>query len=404
MESFAELEDRYRLTPVQGEKDGAIASGVLTLDREKTTVVLTCTKPVGYPYDRNGWFNLHLKGSNGVSILLHNALHTQSITHGMKDRQFEEHIFPNAIVFGADKLAKDGRLGSISFCLNKLRYFFWYEHFEWQSLYKATPQQLASLRRLRRDQERRYDFFHPLELYVIHQPRRVLRFKAGDSTYEIFSGYSSKGGGWSDLNLKAEPSARNTFDTPVSIDDAVNRIWTWKRFFSQVAMQTLSVEAISAGTRRRRYPEATLYLPYARVNSQENSYPGDFHPGDAPLNRWRDRGALAEVMQRWLSKEERRRQFRISVDDVVENMRKRASITDIVTLCSAIEGLSELNEKTALSDAQIEVIVCGAAAAATASSIEVTPDRLRGLLKMLQHQSLPRKMNLLYGFRVISSG
>ena len=327
METFRDLEKRYDGSHVHLEGTDNLASGTLTLDRRKTIVSFSSAKRTEYAADRNGWFDLRLRGINGTAILLKNALYLGSTTYGGKSSRIEQRIFPNTIVFNADKMAKDDKIHSMSFRLDRLEYFFWYGYIESHSLYEASRSNLAALRRLRRARRRSYDFAKPLELHLVHAPRKILGFKVDENTYEISSGVSVQEGGGNKLTLKAELAATIRFSRPVSVDEAIKNVWSWKRFFSQIAMEPLSLDGISCRASRKTYPEAAIYLPN---ELREKSRKSDrFHPGDPPYNRWKDRKALAGVMSTWLQRTNSRRHFRSSVERVIKNIRRRNILEDL---------------------------------------------------------------------------
>ena len=92
-------------------------------------------------------------------------------------------------------------------------------------------------------------------------------------------------------------------------------------------------------------------------------------------------------------KDDERRFFRIAVDRVIDRSQKRISLDDILTMCAGIEGLAELNEDSAVGSDQINAVA--EAAQKTAQEAGISMDRLRGVLDLLRHQSLPRRLKLL---------
>lgn len=391
MKSFEELEEQHQRSPLQVD-DPKIsdASGLLILAREKSEVVLSSSKPLTHTTDDSGWFDLRVRASNGEIILLRNAVTLETTSYGARNA-FLEKIFPNIVVFRADHLGKDTRIIAITFSFPALKYFFYYQYFEWLGIHNADQKDLAILKKMRRAHRSRPDFSHPTELYVIHRsPRYLIRFQAGDRKYSVFSGHSSVGPSWNNIEVRTQPFATISFGTSVTIDEAIDHIWEWKRFFEQVSFQPLNVETISANSKGRRpNVSSDIYLP--NVSTER----ADIHPGDIPLNLWKDRAPLSRGMQSWLSKEPERRPFRVAIARVIDRSRERASLDDIVTLCAAVESLTEFQEDSQLSSTQIDVLASAAQTAAVEQGIEVNPDRIRDLLQLLRSQSLPRRLKLL---------
>lgn len=263
-------------------------------------------------------------------------------------------------------------------------------------MYQVGSENLRAIRKLRTNKNRKHDFFRPMDLYLVHTPPRILKFKVDNRTYEIEAGLTSKGLGWNGLELKVEPIATIRFDKPTSVDDALIHVWEWKRFYSQVAMEVLMPEAIAARVNRRsRSTELDLYFPNIPTRNETRRGGLHLHPGDIPYNLWKDRKELADVMQQWLSKEKERRIFRVALDQVLDRMAIRIDIGDIVSLCGGIESLSELNEGSPISKEDIDKLAKGATRVAQEEKIGVTADRIHGLLGMLRQQSLPRRLNLM---------
>lgn len=391
METFSELESKYRQIPVR-TRDGDFA-GVFTLDREKTVLRLAGSTIPHRKKDQSGWFDIHLIASNGMHILLHHALQTQSTFFGGQRDRFEEHIFPNTVVYQSDRLGKAGNIKTISFQLDKMGWFFHHQYVEYHSLYKASKNDLKNLRRLRAKQKHKYDFFRPSNVYIVHKPTRAIRFQVNDRTYEVFTTASGSLGGWDRIDFRSAPVGCITFSNPTPIDVALEHIWSWAQFFSQIAMQPLAPLGISARSQKTyRHGEASLYLP----NLKDLTTDSHFHPGDVPLSSWHDREGLTTVMQQWLSLSKSRQRFRVSLNSVIERMRRRASLDDIVTLCAGIESLVELNQASGLTNAQIEILTQSSKEKAEKEKIDVNTDRIRNLFKMLQQQSLSKKLTSLF--------
>jgi len=249
MDSFAELEKKHERRSIQLTEASVVkASGYLAVARDRTEVVLSSSTPISHPHSDNGWFNLRLRA--GVeTILLQKAVSIHSTAFASQEgglqRATEEKIFPNIIIFNAPSSDAEYTVKSVSFALSGLRQFFYYQYFEWHGLYGAKKNVLRTLRKLR-SKGRASDFFRPSDLYVVHHPTpHLIRFRVGACTYSVWARYHKTGPSWNELRVEAEPVASIHFDKPVSVDDALDRVWQWRRLFNQLAMQTLNIDGIS---------------------------------------------------------------------------------------------------------------------------------------------------------------
>jgi hypothetical protein len=399
MRTASELEAAYTAKPVWigDNKDGG--SGVLTLAGRQTSVLLTTPEHLRERGGTTGWFDLALQDGRGEKIFLHNALTRQTRFPNRNGADWEFELFPNIVVLNAGAIAASGRVLEIQFTADGLEDFFHYELTERQPLYQASSSTLRSIRDLRKIPQhypRTYDHFSPTDVYVLHDLPRVLRERVGDRTYEIYIGHRESIGLHS-LTLSAVATAKIRFDSPVLLDEALDAIWSWRRYFQQIAMRPLPFLTLScrAGVKRRdRWSE--LYLP----NLEGAAPPSDrertsFGPGEVTYGQWRHRRKFAAAMRRWLELDQQRRLFRVRVDRVLEAKRKEASLRLVAELCSAIESLDELKAPMTISDADLSVVIEAAASAGAAASPPIARDRLQGVLSLLQHQSLPKRLKLL---------
>lgn len=392
MEKFSELERDFGRRAVQMIEDGVVkASGYLALARENTEVVLSSPVQIGHSRNEKGWFDLRLRAGTSA-ILLEKALsvHSTSFVSHEDTSQWaiEEKIFPNIIIFNIPNIDAEYKVKSVSFALSGFKYFFYYQYFEWIGLSGAKKNSIKNLKNLRSKNSAR-DFFQPSDLYVAHHPpEHLIKFKIAKRTYSVWARYRKTAPGWDELRVDAEPIASINFDEPVSTDDALDYVWQWRRFFSQLAMQPLNIEGISFRSADQSiFSEASVYLPNIAVESL------DLHPGDLPLNRWKDHEGLQASMKMWLSKDDDRRLFRIAIDRVIDRSRKRISLDDILTICAGIESASDFSEEISISTHQISAIADAARKAAQDNGVDI--NRLRGVLDLLRHQSLPRRLTLL---------
>lgn len=396
MKDFKTLEEEHKRTPVTLDLSEIASTGVLSLDGIKTEVHLQIPRQFKINTDENGWFDLRLKATNGESIFLHNALWKEkSFGSGTRDES-ELKIFPNFVAFGSEHLSKDGKITEITFTLKGLRDFFYYEAIEWQGLYKVTPDMRNALKRIRTLEKiypRKYEFFNPRQMWLIHDMPRVLDFKIDDRYYSINMGFHEVHS-WSSPSITVFPIASIIFREPVTIDDGVNHAWDWRRFFSQLAMEQLPIESISVRNKYRPKGYTSLYLSQLDEKQPANHL-HRFYPGLAPFNHWKERHLLAQSMKGWLEKNPGRRIFRANLEHVIVKMSESSSADHVLSLAAGIESLAELDSKSQYSKNAIKVLVEGAITAANSKNINIEPERLNGLLSMLQKQNLQSRLKLL---------
>lgn len=399
MRSAAEFEKRYASVPVRLAMKGRSGSGVLSLAGPDTQVTLSSSEYQRERDPHTGWFDLVLEQNNGAKILLHNALtNTTGMPHGER-REWEYRIFPNLVVLDAEQILPSGKVRSISFTADGLEDIFYYELAEWQSLHGAPARTLKALRNLRSIEKvypRDYEYFSPRDVYLLHRLPRVLRERVGDRIYEIWLGLSERHH-HNALTLAPRAIATLRFDRAVPLDTALDAVWAWRRFFQQLAMKPLPFGEMSCrGSGRRQQRSSDLYFPNMEQDAPKASrHPIEFRASHVPYGQWKHRRKFAEAMRRWLEADERRRLFRARVDRVLEQMRHETSSRLVMDLCAAIESLTELKGPSAVSDKDVAAIADAAGAAAAKATPPIPKDRVRGLLALLQHQSLPQRMKLL---------
>lgn len=305
MKSFEELEKENQRNPVCiGNPNAPDAHGVLVLAREQSEVILSSSKPFECVRDDSGWFDLRLNASNGSIILLQNALslETSSSYVAFSKSNFQEKIFPNIVIFKANHLPNDALINSISFSFPAIKDFFYYRYFERLGIHDAEKNDLEFLRKLKGKKKVTSDFFCPMDIYLVHKPSKYLiKFQVDSRTYSVFSGLHMFGPSHNKIDIETHPLATIKFNTSTTIDKAINYVWEWKRFFEQVALKPFNVDTLSVHSKGRPLHEtADIYLPNVEQNKES------VHPGDIPLNKWKDRTQLAKGMQKWLSKEDER--------------------------------------------------------------------------------------------------
>jgi hypothetical protein len=242
---------------------------------------------------------------------------------------------------------------------------------------------------------REHDFYSPDNIYIVHRRPKILKFSVDDVVYEII-GFASGGAGWSRVKLESKLVGRIYFKKLVSIDRGIDAVWTWKRWFSQVASQRYEPEEVSISAKnRRRSPPASVYLPNVSSREGDKDESGHFGPHIAPFNRWNERDKLSEIMKAWIRNEPSRRRFRVNLDSVISRMRVRHDVQDIVVLCSAVESLP-----TAAGDEydpkKLDEIASSADAKAASLGVSIQAGRVRGLLSMLSRRSLPDRLREIF--------
>lgn len=295
MKSFAEIENEYETIPIDYVQDGTKTSGILSLSRRKSDIILSSEQPLSFHAEENGWFDFRVKAANGKTILFHNALMGAGTQyHSMYNSlQCEEHIFPNVIVINPENLAEADKVKSLTFHISGLETFFHYNHVTRCSLHKLPSEDMALLQKIIGEQNTRDALFDPSDLYITHHPQQAFKLQYEKDVYEINFNGTFNGGWGSKIRHTYQPIARIIFEVPRSIDDALDAIWEWKRFFSQLAMADLSVTAIAFyGTEESFGGDANVYLPNAVLPYEGDANHARLHPGDIPLNLWEDRDRL----------------------------------------------------------------------------------------------------------------
>lgn len=399
METFESLEEKFRteqlrlLRPCSGQ-------GVLNLSGPTTTLRLTSTAHLKGQHSLTGWFDLLLERTNGEKVLVHNGITTSSkgIPHPHRG-DWEYRIFPNIIAFDAAALLPKKKVGRLTFTADGLEDLFSYDLLEWQSLYKVDPmakKAIKDLRKTERAYSRSYDTFSPREIYIVHELPVVLSIPVSDKKYEIYVGMSihRKRNG---IDIRPIVHASITFGAAVSIDDALDAAWAWRRFFNQIAMEPLPFTSLSCSARKRKAGQSSeLYLPNVEArHRRSNPRLFTFRPGYVPYGEWKNRKKFALAMQKWLEADESRRLFRVRLDRVLEESLDTASPRLIAELCNAVDTLAEFKKSTKLTAGDIDTIVTAAEAAAQSAEIDIQPSRIKGVLSLLQHQSLPQKLKAL---------
>lgn len=394
MLTFDEIEQKYTTSPIRvcGPDD---ITGVLRIQRKDTSIDLVHPKFFHFESGENGWFDLEMVGPDGRCIYAHNALSTGtgSYTSSELSPAYFASIHPNALLFDSRGLNENRKIRKVMFRIRNLNYFFNYQYTESLDCFELSDEVKNSIQGIRYNPDMEKDFFAPAGAFLIHEMNSPIDFNVEGRRYEIFTGGVGSLGSYHGIKFDINTTAAIYFDDPVSIDDAMDRVWEWRRFFIQMAMQYLPYEGMWVQAQHDdRTPVASLYLPNTDRGDVAKKHYYEIHPAYLPLNRWNERAHFTAAMQKWIAKEHERRAFRARLDQVIKSMNRRTDQMDLIELAAGIDSLSELSSKLAFPDGSIDAMVDAAQRAAVASKLEISPDRLRGVLSQLPRPSLAEKM------------
>lgn len=393
MLNFEQIEEKYSAAHVRVCNEEGLA-GILRVAGRDTTIDLLSPKFFHLEKGEDGWFDLEMMGPDGHKIFAHNALSAGTgncYGHGTETTHFAS-VHPNILVIDSRGLDEDRHVGAVRFHIEGLENFFYYQHAEPLDRSCMSDEAKAILLGMRYNPDEEKDFAAPEHVFIVHELKEALDFRVETRRYRVWMG-GSETFGWHRIGFRVYPTAEIFFDQPVTIDEALNRVWEWRRFFAQMAMNHLNY--IGIGFRASHDLRATVgsvYLPNTDRRKKDGRGPYDLHPAHLPLNGWSERDALAEAMQKWLARNSERRAFRARLDRVIENMNRRMDQMDLIELSAGIDSLAELGGKEAFPEGTIDRMVEAAHGAAAEKNVMVEPDRLRGILSQLQRRSLAEKM------------
>src|SRR3569833_2670460 len=382
MKSFENLEREHsQSTDRFLETNTVTASGVLVLIVYQSVLVLSSSDNLEFFHIESGWFNLKLQGANGQTILLQNALTILSSTHHQSQSrpEFTEKIFPNVVVFNAQFLEEEACINRISFSFPAMKFFFHYQFMERFGVHNADITLMETIEILRKKKNRKSDFSNPTELYIVHHPEDdLLNFEIDGRQYSVSLTTRTNGLAMNQIDVVAEPIGTIAF------------VLECRRFIEQKTKTTKNKTTVSVRSPKSPpYQSSDVYLPIVDKTMC------DIRPYEIPLNRRENSNELAKVTREWLLQEDTRRIFRVSLSRVIERSRHCESLDDIVTMCAAIESMSELKEPSSLLPAHIEIISNAAVSEANKHNIAIDSTRLTGALKLSENQSLPRQLKVL---------
>jgi hypothetical protein len=402
MPSFTDLEKSHAGTVLSGTSGGIEMHGVLHLSGKESELRLSSSELLPYPGDESGWFDLDLQTPAGGLVLFHHALFNNWGDQARDGRRSQSSIYPNVVVFDSGALGRNHSVKSIWFRAESLGTFFSHQNIE-HHFVTGSASHAEIVRDMRRESKRGpygkwrgpYDFNRPSEILVVHRPARILSFVVREIRYSLWWGRSQRGYGGSDIDIRSYPIANITFQKPVPLDDAIEASVEWLRYFSQIAFRRLYFEEMGAtGTASRMAKYAAIYpsyFPRIRVESEVDR----FSSHDVTLVRWKDRKEMAAAMSRWIELAPTRQGLRQMIDRMLDSQILFDPFADVVTICGAIENLSLAKSTRAVPTATIEAMSIEAMKTAKALGTEMTVQRLKGALSILNSPGLPPHLEAL---------
>ena len=383
-DTFAELEKRAKDLPVRlGDDIDQIGYGTLSLNCRQSRLVLCSKTAVTEQGDASGWFDIQLNTGDGSKIWLHHCVGLGMSRSHHPNAESVHTIFPNILVFDAENLTADNQVRTVSFQLEGLSDAFLYKFIDSHGPKIPGRNGRRKVKALERLVPKDFKID---EILVVHSlPQPVVFFVKGRRYSIFFGGHRSVG--WSTAAIGAIPILTIDFERSYPLDFVMDEVWAWKRFFSQLMMRPLSVCALwirSSGRSKRRV--ASIYLPNEQALNKSWRVSSTF------LRTWEERRILTSVMRNWLKREPDRRVFRVSIDQIIESSVEENHKTDIVAVCSAIEGLQELRSRSSITKGNIKKLVDAAYHAAISESISLTEAQIQGALGTLRAESLSTKL------------
>ena len=393
MQRFDEIEEKYAVAHVRvcSEED---LVGVLRVAQRETAIDLLSRKFFHLERSQNGWFDLELMGPDGRKIFAHNAIAMSKGKHQPQDHGTTHFasVHPNILVMDSRGLDSDRRVAAVHFQVEGLKNFFYYQYTEPLDCSGISEEARATLLGMRYDQEQEKDFNEPAFAFIVHELKEVLEFRVEKRLYRVWMGGNESYSWGQHFQFRIRPTAAILFDEPVTIEEALNRVWEWRRFFVQLAMQHLNFEAVGfLASHDDRAAVGSVYLPNIdKRKAAEGHY--KLGPACIPLNSWNEREALSVAMRTWLEQSDTRKAFRARLDQVIDKINRRTDQMDIIELSAGIDSLAELDQKESYPEGAVAAMAEAAGSAAADHKVALSVDRLRSILAQLQRRSLAEKM------------
>ena len=399
------------------KEEGDQLSGTIKLAGQNTMVDLLSEKLVGHNTTIEGWFDLVVYKNHRVEgddpILLHNALKVGGGNFHKDIGRWRTKLYPNVIVYGADALGDDFTIRSVQFSIEHLEKFMPYQDVEshyvdrldddtWAKVLKT----LKTLRTSTRDwlygsnesrHEKTYDFDEPKRVHVEHKRPRDLLFNVLGNDYELW-GTTSLCGGFGIAGGRVFNFVHINFPEAKTIDETLEVVEDCTRFFSQVVFEQLDLLAVSAsGCSKPDSERAEFYMPNLVRSTPKQSSP-HMHPIYIPFTRWVERHKFVAFLTAWLNRDKERREFRRRVNNTLLGRSTSDPITQIGTLCAAIDSLPDFKEPREITSGTLKAMASAAHEVALKSGATIELDRLRDVLGGLNKTRLRRKIEQLIDY------
>lgn len=396
------------------KEDGEWLSGTITLAGQKTIVDLLSEKFVGHNTTIEGWFDLVVFKDHRVEgddpILLHNALKVGGGTFHRDIGHWRTKLYPNLIVYSADALGDGFSVRSVQFSLEHLEKFMPYQDVESHyvdNLDEDSRAQMLDMLRVNTNkwlnehsqnrEERNYDFDDPRKVHVEHNRPSELSFNVLGNDYELW-GATSLSGGFGSACGRVFNSIQITFPEAMTIDKTLEMVEDCTRFFSQVVFEQLDLLAVSAsGSSKPESERAEFYMPNLVRTTPKQSSP-HIHSAYIPFTRWADRDKSIAFLSSWLKLDKERREFRRRVNATLLGRSGSDPITQIGTLCAAIDSLPDFKEPVEFGRETLKAMASAAHEVALKNGSNIELYRLRSVLGGLNRTRLRRKIEQLIDF------
>jgi hypothetical protein len=314
------------------------------------------------------------------------------VLDGKRAGTYVSDVFPNTVIIGSENLRKDRTILGISIEFEGVENFFVYDTIEWRSFYGQDKKQdvLKAIRegawQPPRGLRGREYVSDPDEIYVVHRPKTYLSFQIEDMTIKVWHSRSQRGLGWTGHEIKVTPIISVAFQSPISIDDAIERVWRIKGFFDQLALDDLQVRSLTFSKFKKGWPSADVYLSNEAQKTRERRL--DLHPMHVPFSRWNERKRFRETFSNWLSLSQERAFFRAAIRLSLIRLSREDDPTLITLIMAGIESLSELAGPSGISKETINEMASAAHKIDPSIEIESIKSLLGGLRRTSPKQRL----------------
>lgn len=398
--------------PVSSGEEGVEIFGTLKLGGRDTIIEVWSDRHLGRGASIEGWFDLVLHKNQRVEgddpILLHNALIVGGGAFQRELGKWHTKIYPNLIIYDADRLGPDNSIRSVIFSFEHLEKFLNYRDAESYHIDDLNAEDVSSFLEQARAVAAENQGLEVAEgravsepqndprfVQIVHSRPSDLKFRVANYDYEItggtnvFIGYGSAGG-------KVHNDIKIDFPEPKSIAQTIEAIENCIRFFNQVAFERLDLKRVSAqGGDQGERAWAEFYMPN-HVRSLPKQSASEMSAYHAPFCLWEERQSLVSFISTWLSLDDDRREFRRRVNASLGGDTNLDSLSQIGSLCAAIDSLPELKERSKIKRDVLSVMASAAKEAAKRHNVSIEEIRLKGVLGSLNHTRLHRKIERVF--------